>query len=295
MPRSRRPSIWAAGGVLTRRGDNGKPEYLVIYRKHYDDWSLPKGKLNRRETFRQAAMREIHEETGFRGPVLGRIGSIAYETPAGNQKVVRYWLVEASKGKFRQNKEVAAVEWLTGRKARARLTYERDRAVLTRGVEMVRRPDSGRMFLTRHARAGDRNQWERSDQLRPLSQRGVKQAEALADYFLHLPVERIYSSPFDRCEQTVEPLGRTLGIKTRNHKALTEGAGPRNLAALVRKLGSTHAVLSSQGDVIGDYIGMLARKGIEIDGPLEWRKGSIWVLDTRKGKVVEARYVPPLA
>ncbi len=123
----------------------------------------------------------------------------------------------------------------------------------------------------------------------------MKQAQALAEYFLHLPVVSIYSSPFDRCEQTVEPLGRVLGMRVRKHKALTEGARPRQLTDLVEQLGATSVVLSSQGDVIGDYLGALARKGVEIDGPLEWRKGSIWVLETRGGKVLEARYVPPLA
>lgn len=295
MAGSRKPSIWAAGGVVMRTRFNGKPEYLVIYRKHYDDWSLPKGKLSRGETFRRAAVREIREETGAKGPTIGRIGSIAYETPAGNQKVVRYWLLRADKGKFRPSREVAAVDWLPGKKARARLTYERDRAVLTRGIEMVRRPESGRIFLTRHARAGDRVQWTGRDRLRPLSKRGIRQAEALADYFVHLPVDRIYSSPFERCEETVEPLARTLGLKIRRQKLLAEGTRPKQLARFIQNLGPTSAVLSSQGDVIGDFIGSLARKGVDIDGPLEWKKGSIWVLDTRRGKVVEARYVPPLA
>lgn len=276
-----------------RTRPNGKTEYLVIYRKHYDDWSLPKGKLDRGETFRRAALREIREETGVRGPTIGKIGSIAYETPAGNQKVVRYWLVRAERGKFRPNGEVAAIDWLRGKKARARLTYERDRAVLTRGIEMVKQPSSGRIFLTRHARAGDREQWTGRDRLRPLSKRGRAQAEALADYFLHLPVDRIYSSPFERCEQTVEPLARTLGMKIRRHSSLAEGSRPKQLRAFIEGLGATSAVLSSQGDVIGDFIGSLARKGVDIDGPLEWKKGSIWVLETRAGKVVEARYVPP--
>lgn len=295
MAGSRKPSIWAAGGVVTRTRSNGRPEYLVIYRKHYDDWSLPKGKLSRGETFQRAAVREIREETGVKGPRIGRIGSIAYETPAGNQKVVRYWLVRAEKEKFRPSREVAAIDWLRGKKARGRLTYERDRAVLSRGIEMVRRPQSGRIFLTRHARAGDRAQWTGRDRLRPLSKRGVRQAEALADYFVHLPVERIYSSPFERCEETVEPLARTLGLKIRRQKSLAEGSRPKQVAAFIESLGSTSAVLSSQGDAIGDFIGSLARKGVDIDGPLEWKKGSIWVLETRRGKVVEARYVPPLA
>ena len=295
MAGPRKPSIWAAGGVVTRTRADGKAEYLVIYRRHYDDWSLPKGKLDRGETFRKAAVREIREETGVKGPTIGRIGSIGYVTPAGNQKVVRYWLLEAKDGRFRPNREVAAIAWLRGKKARARLTYERDRAVLTRGIEMVKEPASGRIFLTRHARAGDRTQWVGRDPLRPLSKRGRLQAEALADYFLHLPVDRIYSSPFERCEQTVEPLARTLGMKIRRQKSLAEGTRPKQVARFIEELGATSAVLSSQGDVIGDFIGRLARKGVDIDGPLEWKKGSIWVLETRRGRVVEARYVPPLA
>ena len=289
----RSPSIWAAGGVMRRSRRDGKVEYLVIYRDHYDDWTLPKGKLDRGETFKQAALREVEEETGFRGRVIGKIGSIGYETPGGNSKVVRYWLLEAGKGQFQQNREVAAIEWLTARKARARLTYERDRAVLSRGVDMVKRRDSGRIYLTRHALAGDRNQWKGVNRRRPLSKRGAKQAEALADFFTHLPVERIYSSPFDRCKQTVEPIGRRLGIGLRLHKALTEGTRPRKFNALIRRVASTTAVLSTQGDVIGAYVERLAHKGVKIDGPLKWQKGSIWVLETRGGKVHQARYVPP--
>lgn len=293
MARVPSPAIWSAGGVVTRRDESGRAEYLLVYRDRYDDWSLPKGKLDSGESFKQAARREIREETGVRGPIVGRIGTIAYETTAGNWKVVRYWLVEASKGEFRPNSEVSEVAWLRARKARGRLTYERDRAVLTRAQEMIRKPGRGRIYLTRHANAGDRNQWRGPDRLRPLSKRGITQAEALTDFFTHVPVEAIFTSPYERCEETVGPLAQTLGLHLRRRKALSEAANPKELGRFISDLGATSAVLSSQGDIIGPYIERLAGKGVPLEGPLEWKKGSIWALETQDGRVRSARYVPP--
>lgn len=119
-------AIWAAGGAVYRIGSGGKPEYLLIHRPRYDDWSLPKGKLDKGETFGEAAKREVTEETGSKTELGLYIGTISYETTAGNEKVVRYWLLEHAGGTFSANREVDAIQWFRRGKAIDMMTYERD-------------------------------------------------------------------------------------------------------------------------------------------------------------------------
>ena len=84
----------AAGGVVHRENGDGKRKFLLVHRPRYDDWSLPIAKLNRREGFLEAALREVREETGIQGNRPVDVGSVGYETDAGNRKVVRWWHME---------------------------------------------------------------------------------------------------------------------------------------------------------------------------------------------------------
>ncbi len=82
--------VHAAGGVVWRPGDDGD-EVLLVHRSRYDDWTIPKGKLDPGETWEQAAVREVFEETAV-VPVLGaELASIAYDDQKGRPKQVRYW------------------------------------------------------------------------------------------------------------------------------------------------------------------------------------------------------------
>ncbi|MBO1416136.1 NUDIX hydrolase [Streptomyces sp. FH025] len=131
----RAPVILAAGAVLwlpgrpKPSGRLGRPRIAVIHRPKYDDWSLPKGKLDPGEDVVEAALREVWEETGFRcllGPELP-----AQHYPAqGRPKEVRYWSAVPTGGAFRPNREVDRLEWLPAGKARARLTHGRDRLLI---------------------------------------------------------------------------------------------------------------------------------------------------------------------
>jgi 8-oxo-dGTP diphosphatase len=119
------PDVRAAGGVLLRPGPRG-PEVAVIHRPKYEDWSLPKGKLDGDEGFEEAALREVEEETGMRcelGPELSRV---AYRDRKGRSKLVRYWLMRAGDGEFRPGSEVDELRWLDADAAIAQLSYEND-------------------------------------------------------------------------------------------------------------------------------------------------------------------------
>jgi len=122
--------VEAAGGVVWRRADDGRVEVLVVHRPKYDDWTLPKGKLDDDEEHEEAARREVEEETGVRGVLGAELPSTEYADRFGRRKRVRYWAMEAVGGDFEPNREVDEVRWLGVEQARDLLSYDRDREVL---------------------------------------------------------------------------------------------------------------------------------------------------------------------
>jgi 8-oxo-dGTP diphosphatase len=126
--------VHAAGGVIVRRADGG-PEVALVHRPKYDDWSLPKGKLDRGEGWEEAALREVEEETGLRCRLLDELEPVAYRDPKQRSKLVRYWLMEPVSGAFAPNKEVDRFEWLALDDALARLTYDHDRELVRAAVK----------------------------------------------------------------------------------------------------------------------------------------------------------------
>ncbi len=129
--------IEAAGGVIVDM-TRGKPRYLLIHRPRYDDWSLPKGKLNRNEKHRDAALREVKEETGLVCDVLARLSPVNYITPNGRPKRVKYWLMTPRSGTFIRNDEVDVVTWVKRSQAMSLLTHVHDQAVLVEAHVLVK-------------------------------------------------------------------------------------------------------------------------------------------------------------
>ncbi len=118
--------VTAAGCVVRHDG-----LIAVIHRPRYDDWSLPKGKLDPGESFEDAALREVEEEIGVRGTLGEELPPTEYTDHKGRSKIVRYWVMEADDvPEFAPNDEVDEVRWVPADEARAMLTYDRDREVL---------------------------------------------------------------------------------------------------------------------------------------------------------------------
>ena len=122
--------VKAAGGVVCREGSSGETEIVVVHRPAYDDWTLPKGKVDPDETPEQCALREVKEETGFKCDLLRQLGCTAYVDRRGRNKVACYWVMEVVSGKFRPGGEVDRMVWLPVADAVKRLTYERDKALI---------------------------------------------------------------------------------------------------------------------------------------------------------------------
>ena len=122
--------VKAAGGVVWRRGAGGAVELVVVHRPRYDDWSLPKGKLDPGETWEEAALREVREEIGFSCRLGRELPPTSYTDQKGRAKVVRYWMMEPEGGEFTPNDEVDELRWLIPSAAAELLTYPHDRALV---------------------------------------------------------------------------------------------------------------------------------------------------------------------
>jgi 8-oxo-dGTP diphosphatase len=121
--------IRAAGGVVVRERDDAI-EVLLVHRPRYHDWTFPKGKADPGESDEDCARREVEEETGLRCELERELPSTSYVDGHGRQKLVRYWLMRPVGGELRFEHEVDGADWLPPEEARARLSYERDAAVL---------------------------------------------------------------------------------------------------------------------------------------------------------------------
>jgi 8-oxo-dGTP diphosphatase len=129
--------VKAAGGVVWRRGDDGA-EIVIVHRPRYDDWSLPKGKLDDGESWEEAALREVEEEVGLRCRLGDELDPTSYEDRKGRSKVVRYWLMEP-KGDpdFRPNDEVDEIRWLAPAEAEAEVSYPHDAELVREAAERI--------------------------------------------------------------------------------------------------------------------------------------------------------------
>jgi phosphohistidine phosphatase SixA len=151
------------------------------------------------------------------------------------------------------------------------------------------------LLVVRHADAGDKAGWEGPDLVRPLSPTGHRQAEGLVVRLEDYPVERILSSPTLRCRQTVEPLARDRLLPVEPVPALGVEADQAELLGLFWDLKLRNSVLCTHGEGIGLLLTRLLADVLVADGPLDWPKGSTWLLERTDRRRVRARYLAPLA
>jgi 8-oxo-dGTP diphosphatase len=281
--------VRASGGVVWRRAD-ADLEVLVVHRPRYDDWSLPKGKLDVGESWEAAALREVEEETGLRCRLGSMAGAVTYADRHGRPKVVRYWTMTPEAGAFAPNEEVDQLRWMRLDAADAALSYPHDRDMLRSLVGARTQPP---VFLVRHAKAGLRQRWTAPDGERPLTRRGRNQARRLVERFRGLEIARIVSSPLVRCVQTVEPLARERGLEVEPAPELVEGVDMSAALAFVRALEPVPVVVCGHGREIQELLRAFGAEGADLEGSGGIAKGSVWVLDRRDGAVVSARYLPP--
>jgi 8-oxo-dGTP diphosphatase len=147
-------------------------------------------------------------------------------------------------------------------------------------------------YVVRHAKAGNRSEWMGDDRLRPLTKSGEKQAEALADLLANKPIDKILSSGYLRCLQTVEPLAARSKLPVEPVKELEEGAGGDGVVRLIQKFKGRNIVLCTHGDVMEELLERLIAEGLVPRARAMMEKGSTWVLEEKDGTITGAKYLP---
>ena len=275
------PSVVLAAGAICWRLVGTKTQVLLVHRGERADVSLPKGKVDPGETPPQTAVREIKEETGLSIALGAPLGTIEYTMPGGREKIVYYWAAEISDAAvaastFAPNSEIASVEWLSIKDARAAVSYDRDRDVLDRFAARVK-AGNARTFpiiALRHGKAVPPASWDGPDSTRPLLHRGLEQARSVAPAIAAWAPERLISSTAVRCITTIEPTAALTGLSIRATDGISQDAYEEGTAS-VRKVvhkrleRRVSAVLCSHGPVLPLIIDeMAARTHTPLDAPL---------------------------
>lgn len=284
--------VQAAGVVTFRSG----PEVLLVHRPKYDDWSFPKGKLDRGEPAPAAALREVEEETGLRVRLGRPLKSQRYPI-RGGEKLVHYWAGRVAEGAsddvaaYVPNAEIDHVVWLPAEAAAKRLTYPRDRALLREALKV--RKATTPFVVLRHGESRSRSTWHQDDRLRPLLVTGRRQAVTAAGILAAYDVRRVVTSTSARCVQTVTPYADDARVPLEGLDLLTEegaekGAVVELANALLERLperGPT--VLCTHRPVLPWVFEALGVR----DPKLE--KGELLVMHVRKGRIVATeRHLP---
>jgi len=295
--------IRAAGAVLWRPSRRYGVRVAVVHRPRYNDWSLPKGKAEPGEVPPVTAAREVEEETGFRAAIGRTLTTVSYKANGG-PKTVQYFAARRMGGLFAPNKEVDRLEWLPIGKAKERMSYEFDQAVLS--TFALEPAEQTGVLLVRHARAGHREAYDGDDEARPLDAKGRRQAEALTGELGVFVAREIHSAPLERCRATVAPLAEALGIDVEFEPVLAEDAYRDDPAGARRRLvelatgmaaeatestGGT-VVVCSQGGVIPGVVKSLAGRSDIPIGEVSTPKAAYWFLSFDGRRLVQADSYP---
>jgi 8-oxo-(d)GTP phosphatase len=284
-------TVRASGAVLWRTAGDGV-EFAVVHRPAYDDWSLPKGKLEHDEHPLLAGLREVLEETGFHGIPEVRLDDVAYTLPDGRPKTVQFWSMRADERHptvpVADPDEVDEVAWLSVGAAAQRLSYPADRALVQHVAALP--PITQQTLLIRHADAGERKKWKGDDALRPLDDGGREQAAGLGAVLAPFGPRRLYAATPLRCKQTLEPLAVATGLPIVSDSAFTEPADAADApakaklaAARLLELRAERAGICSQGKVIPPMLAALT--GADDPAPYKTPKGGGWILSWSGGKL----------
>ncbi|WP_244284154.1 NUDIX hydrolase [Agromyces badenianii] len=262
-------AVYAAGAICWRIID-GKVHVLVIHRTVHGDVTIPKGKVDPGESLPQTAVREIAEETGLQVALGVPLGVSRYPLPSGREKIVHYWAAEVSeralqRSTFKPNGEVAAIEWVTVKRARGYLSYGPDVELLDAFAKLL---DQGitstfALAVVRHGKAVSRSSWNGEDAARPLTERGVEQSAGLVDTLGAWAPKRIVTSPAVRCVTTVTPLAAATGIEIKRDSGISQDAWESGDDEVRRVVGKRvragkSAVICSHGPVLPEIMREIA-------------------------------------
>ncbi|MEO6512714.1 MAG: NUDIX domain-containing protein [Nocardioides sp.] len=269
-----------AAGAVVRHQD----AVLLVHRPRYDDWSFPKGKLDRGELAPVAAVREVGEESGVRIRLGSPLSPQRY--PNGNRmKTVSYWhgrvVGDHDVGGYLVNDEIDDVAWVPLDKARRRLTYRFDKHTLDEALESEWRTRA--LVVLRHGQAYSRKAWRKDDRRRPLLSTGKHQVERLTPLLAAYSPSRLVTSSSLRCVQTVTPYAEFSGWEPHQTDGLSEeDATAEGVVGIVDEIlhGKESVLLCTHRPVLPSVLDAL---GVDAQ---KLAPGELLVVHHRKARVV---------
>jgi 8-oxo-dGTP diphosphatase len=280
--------IRAAGALLWRENSELKIEIALIHRPRYDDWSLPKGKIEEGESSLRCAFREVIEETGIT-PQFGReLGSVEYKEPAGLKRV-KYWAAKALTDEFLPNEEVDEIAWLNPEDTLARATHESDKTIIESFLAQEPRTDT--LIIVRHTKALERGDWDDDDSKRTLDERGLTQSEKLIQHLEPFGIGEIYSSDYIRCVQTVTPLAQSRGLKITEIPNLNEANfdfDPERAISFANavKQDEKNILICSHNPVIPTMLRGILNTKLKNKDLIKLEPGDAWIVHRVRGEIV---------
>jgi 8-oxo-dGTP diphosphatase len=287
--------IRAAGAVLWRETSERVIELAIIHRPRYDDWSLPKGKMEPGETAVQCAFREVLEETGIRTRFSRHLGAVEY-LESGTKKRVQYWAAEArgAINSFTPNEEVDQLAWLPIELALEKVTHESDKEIITNFSSQPAASDT--LIILRHTKAIERGDWDNSDSLRTLSEFGLDQAQSLIGKLAPFAIDEIYTSNYTRCVQTVTPLAETRNLDAvlvpNLNEEIFEHDPERSVAfANALKQDEKNILICSHNPVIPTMVRGILNTKLKNRELIKLEPGDAWIVHRIKGEIVGLDYL----
>jgi len=271
---------------------------LLVHRPKYDDWSLPKGKVEPGEHVLAAAVREVEEESGLAVTLGRRLRPVHYlvnDVP----KRVDYWVAEApgTAGGFVPAHEVDEVAWVPADAAiGTRTTYSRDAGTIAKFLARPWRTTP--LILLRHASAGHKADWKGDDSARPLDAEGERDASALTGLLRCFGVSRVVSAPAERCVATVRPYSAAAdGVEVEPAFDVTHhrGAGPdaEKAVATLAAAGEPVVICAHRENLPDLIAAACAELGAAPPSGKPLRKSEFLVLHRAGGRLAAAeRYHP---
>lgn len=287
--------IRGAGALLWRERADRKIEIGLIHRPKYDDWSLPKGKIELGETAIQSAYRELFEETGITATFTRHLGSAEYDE-GGEVKRVQFWEAQCAfnKSEFKPNEEVDEMRWLLAEETIELATYDSDKEIIKKFIGVEHRTDT--LIILRHAKALERGDWDKEDSLRNLNEFGLMQAKFLIKHLEPFAIDEIYSSDYLRCVQTVLPLSSSRSIKITKVPALNEEnfeEDPQNSISFANALkqDEKNILICSHNPVIPVMLRGILNSSLKNKDLIKLEPGDAWIVHRVRGEIVGLDYL----
>lgn len=287
--------IRAAGALLWRDNSDLSLEVALIHRPRYDDWSLPKGKLEMGETALQCAYREVQEETGIRATFTRQLGTVEYEE-SGQEKRVKYWAAHCAltNSEFVPNEEVDQMKWLSPSQALEQATHDSDKSIIEKFMSEEQHTDT--LIILRHTKSLERGDWDEADSLRTLDETGFDQAQLLIKHLAPFAIDELYTSDYTRCVQTVTPLAHARGLSITAVPSLNEESfelDPEKAISFANALkqDEKNILICSHNPVIPSMLRGILNTKLKNKDLIKLEPGDAWIVHRVRGEIVGLDYL----